>query len=200
MLIKKQTQVSDTGFATRGVSPVPAELRGQTRRSANDDYLAEANARFSAQLHAVAEGITGDADLAKDAVQEALLALWQADDMPISLYGWLYRAVVHRSLHTRRTEWRRRNRERHADNHHLGEPGHDPMEIVNVRQTANRLSLAIDALAPGIKDVFLQREWRGLDYHSIARVANVPIGTVRSRLKRARHSLMRIVATDGGVQ
>lgn len=197
MFRQKQSQVSGACSLGLGNSLAAVEFDSDACRPF-DDYLGEVNARFSARLHSVAEGITGDADLAKDAVQEALIALWQADNVPSSPYGWLHRTVVHRSLHAMRTEWRRRRRERHADSDHLGEPDPDPMDIMHGTETEQRLLAGINNLAPGVRDVFLLREWRGLDYQSIADVANVPIGTVRSRLKRARHTLLRAIAIDGG--
>ena len=74
-------------------------------------------------LRRVAERVLGCPHLADDAVQEALIALWRERNRPRSPLAWLSRAVLHRSLHLRRTRSRRKRheeafcercRERHA--------------------------------------------------------------------------------------
>lgn len=48
------------------------------------------------------------------------------------------------------------------------------------------------------REVLLLREWQDLSYSEIAEVLDVPIGTVRSRLHKARASLMELLAPAGG--
>ena len=65
------------------------------------------------------------------------------------------------------------------------------------RELQERVRSAIDALAPGQRDVVLLREIEGLTYEEIATVLDVPIGTVRSRLHNARAALAEcLVALD----
>ena len=58
-------------------------------------------------VRATARRILGDGDDAADAVQEALIALWEIGPVPDHLRPWLIRTVVHRSLHSRRSKFRR---------------------------------------------------------------------------------------------
>lgn len=53
------------------------------------------------------------------------------------------------------------------------------------------LSSALEALAPEFREVVVLRELEGCSYQEIARVTGVPIGTVMSRLARARERLRR---------
>ena len=55
----------------------------------------------------------------------------------------------------------------------------------------NALNEAIAALPPGYREVLILRELEDLSYKEIARVADIPIGTVMSRLARARSMLQR---------
>jgi RNA polymerase sigma-70 factor, ECF subfamily len=65
------------------------------------------------------------------------------------------------------------------------------------REIQERVRSAIDALGPEHRDVVLLREIEGLSYADIARVLEVPIGTVRSRLHNARAALAEcLVALD----
>src|SRR3954454_19720694 len=62
-------------------------------------------------LIALARRILRSDDLARDAVQEALLSLWLEAEVPPNPRAWLVRAVVHRSLHLMRSRARRRRHE-----------------------------------------------------------------------------------------
>ena len=62
---------------------------------------------------------------------------------------------------------------------------------------AARLEAAIAALPPPFRETLVLRDLQGLDYREIAAITRVPIGTVMSRLARARQRLMASIATGG---
>jgi RNA polymerase sigma-70 factor (ECF subfamily) len=64
-----------------------------------------------------------------------------------------------------------------------------PEQWVALRQQKDRVDAAIAALPPGHREVLVLRELEELSYDEIARVAGIPIGTVMSRLSRARAML-----------
>lgn len=75
-------------------------------------------------------------------------------------------------------------------------------ETRSIRQADGRLlRLALEELPVEFREAFVLRELEGLSYKEIADVADVPIGTVMSRLARARkqlqHSLRRLGGEDG---
>jgi len=61
------------------------------------------------------------------------------------------------------------------------------------RDTREALGRALDGLAPEFREAVVLRDVHGLSYREIARVAGVPIGTVMSRLSRARQRLQRVL-------
>ncbi len=65
----------------------------------------------------------------------------------------------------------------------------DPAAAVQRNDECARVDAAIRALPPALREVIVLRELEGLEYSEIARVASVPIGTVMSRLSRAREKL-----------
>jgi RNA polymerase sigma-70 factor (ECF subfamily) len=139
---------------------------------------------------AVARRVLGSDDLAWDAVQEALIALWREPELPADLRGWLVRAALNRSLHASRSERRRRRHEACA----CGErpelqPELDPALAAEAAERERRLDLALGTLPCEQREVFLLRERESLDYAAIARRLAVPVGTVRSRLARARRGI-----------
>jgi RNA polymerase sigma-70 factor (ECF subfamily) len=152
--------------------------------------LARAVAPHLARLRAVAERILGCQDDAHDAVQEVLVTLWRTPEMPQNLRAWLTRTVIHRALHARRTSERRRKWEELAGIEALrGCLLCDPEQEAEGRELRARLDAALRALSEEHLRVIELRALEGLDYEDIATRLGVPVGTVRSRLNRARFAL-----------
>ncbi|MCX7174586.1 MAG: sigma-70 family RNA polymerase sigma factor [Proteobacteria bacterium] len=72
--------------------------------------------------------------------------------------------------------------------------GMDPGAILDQEQTRKRVDDAIRALAPPFREVVVLRELEGMSYAEIAQIAAIPIGTVMSRLSRARSELKGALA------
>jgi RNA polymerase sigma-70 factor (ECF subfamily) len=62
------------------------------------------------------------------------------------------------------------------------------------REVGEAIARAVAALAPEFQAAFLLREYHGLEYAEIARVLDIELGTVRSRLARARVALRAALA------
>jgi len=143
-----------------------------------------------AALHRLARSIVLRDDLACDVVQETLLTLWMRPEPPPDLRGWLVRTVVHKCLHALRREDRRgRHEERAGLERGDTCPLCAPPETLEEDELRARLDAAIAELPPELRRTFLLRVEDGLAYQAIADTLSIPIGTVRSRLKRARQSL-----------
>ncbi|MFO0687882.1 MAG: sigma-70 family RNA polymerase sigma factor [Myxococcota bacterium] len=149
-----------------------------------------------ALLRRVALRILGCPEQAQDAVQEAICALWQAHGRPIEVRGWLVRTVVHRSLHRRRSEGRRRRWEEQAA---LDQdpfcPICNPADELERRETLAALERALAELSGEHRAVLALRA-AGLEYEDIALELGLPVGTIRSRLNRARRSLRDRMGAD----
>lgn len=179
--------------AARGPHPsrLPPRRPKLERRSLErpDDDLGRLVAPHLERLTAVAERILGSGEAADDAVQEALVTLWNAQTRPPNPEGWLVRTVVHRSLHARRTAQRRRKWEERAGVDWVTTcPLCDPSEAVEARELREQLARALEGLSEDHRIVVALRA-EGLDYQEIAKRLRVPVGTVRSRLNRAREAL-----------
>jgi len=145
---------------------------------------------FRLRLHRLARRIVRCGDLAEDAVQEALLALWGLPERPGDPAAWLARAVVYRSLQILRSRHRRR---RHEERACSCRPEYDPREDASLaaerREFAVLVLSLLDELPESYRVVFQLREEQGREYGEIAERLGIPIGTVRSRLNRARRVL-----------
>jgi RNA polymerase sigma-70 factor (ECF subfamily) len=184
----------------RSLSPSSASaVRAELPRAAlANEELRQAARPHMGHLHSIALRILGDEDLANDAVQESLLALWRLGEVPARTRAWLVRAVIHRALHARRAVKRRQHWEERAAKHSAPEcPLCDPEREVESRELVAELLAAVDTLAPEYREVVALRVDDQLDYQEIAARLRVPVGTVRSRLFRARALLRaRLARTD----
>lgn len=89
-------------------------MRTTTQPSAAESIAHELEPELRLRLHRIARRILGCDHLAEDAVQETLIALWRESESPAHLAAWLATAVLHRSLHLRRTLRRRARHEHEA--------------------------------------------------------------------------------------
>lgn len=76
-------------------------------------------------------------------------------------------------------------------------PAPDPLAALGTRREQILVDTALRALSPPMREVIVLRELEGLDYRDIAQIAGIPIGTVMSRLSRARAQLKRQLQLAG---
>ena len=156
----------------------------------------------------------GDATEAEDVVQDTYIRAWKAlpglRDHKAAL-GWLCRIARHVALD--RLRYRRRRPEQPMDLataeavSQLADDKGDPHAAASTAETGELLRHAVTALPEKYRVVFLLREIDGMSYDDIAQVLGCPVGTVESRLHRARKRLARSLsrkliaqAREGGTQ
>jgi RNA polymerase sigma-70 factor (ECF subfamily) len=144
------------------------------------------------RLHGIARRFLGSDDLAWDAVQDALVCLCDEPVEPRDVRGWLVRTVVHKSLHHARALARRRHHEEVAARFRAqfaaGDEPDGELDLALLRECVEN---AIAALPPRLREAARLREIEQLGYGAIAQRLALPLGTVRSRLSRAR-ALLRV--------
>ncbi len=74
---------------------------------------------------------------------------------------------------------------------HLADPSDDPETALARTERTARLDTALAALPPELRECLVLHELEELSYKDVATITGVPIGTVMSRLWRARQALMR---------
>jgi RNA polymerase sigma factor (sigma-70 family) len=137
--------------------------------------------------------------VADDLVAETFLAafakrdgydLGHADARP-----WLYGIATNLVGQHRRDE-ARQYRIRQGAPAEPAVPGHAERVAVDVTAQAARaqLTVALSALPDGDRDVLLLIAWEELTYQEVSRALGIPVGTVRSRLHRARAKLRQALA------
>ena len=153
----------------------------------------------------MAQWLTGNRADAEDVVQEASLRAFRA----ISGFAggnasaWVLTIVRHTAY-----SWLGNNRrmplvavdDLEAVELAQADPGdpnaETPETTVIALSDAEQLRAAIAALPTPYRDTLVLRDIEGLDYREIAKVTEAPIGTVMSRLARARHRLITAIKTQ----
>jgi RNA polymerase sigma-70 factor (ECF subfamily) len=158
-------------------------------QSGDRDALEELLRRHADRVYALCRRITGDADDAADAAQEAMLAIVRGlgrFDGRSAFATWAYRVATNACL----DELRRRRRRP------------DPMELTEAdlisavtdahAAVATRLDVddALRRLPLAYRAAVVLRDLCSLDYAEIAAVLDIPVGTVRSRIARGRAALV----------
>ena len=152
--------------------------------------------RYQDRLYPTMLRLTGSADDALDLLQDAFLRAFEKLDGfhgESSFYTWVYRIAVNLALSGRRK--RRTVRVVGLDRGEatLDPPGDpavtDPTRPIERRERDALIQAALSALADDHRAVVVLKEYDGLRYDEIAAILDVPVGTVRSRLHRARLEL-----------
>lgn len=188
--------LDDTLFAPeRAVREDPALEREFEERVADSSTLA----------FRVALGVLRHRQDAEDVAQEAFL---RAHRSFVSLRdresfrSWLVRTTFRLALDHRRGQKRRQTREDVA----MAEPAASPESIEDAmdrREVRERVSEAVDALPEKLRMVTVLAAIEGRDLAAVARLLDVPEGTVKSRLHLARKALaerLRCLVSDSGTR
>jgi len=135
-------------------------------------------------------------DVAQDAFIKAYRALPQFRGES-AFYTWLYRIAVNTAKNYLATQGRRpeansdidaEEAETFADGEQLRDIN-TPESMLHTRQVADTVNRAMEALPEELRTAITLREIEGLSYEEIAEAMGCPIGTVRSRIFRAREAI-----------
>jgi RNA polymerase sigma-70 factor (ECF subfamily) len=160
--------------------------------------------RYQQRVYALCRRLTGAHQSADDLAQETFIKAYFAlarFDAQWPLYPWLRRIAVNAGLNYLKA----RGRERPLDDGPAGArrtpPAHaadDPAGRLESAEFQARLDGAVDSLPADQRSVFVLRFHESLSYEEISRTLGVPLGTVMSRLNRARQKLKELLADSLG--
>ena len=160
---------------------------------------------YENKVYSLALRMCGSAEDAADAAQEAFLSAWRA--LP-SFRGeagfstWLYRLTANASIDLLRRVRRQRG-ELRLDDEDLGltalEAGPGPQEAAEEGELRQALDQALGQLGDSHRQVLVLRELQQLSYEEIARALDLDLGTVKSRISRARRALRKILLRSGNL-
>ena len=150
--------------------------------------------RHQDRLYTSLVHVSGCRDEAEDVVQDAFVQAFlklRSFERQSTFYTWLYRIAFNCAVS------RRRKRRAEGSVEHVratvGDEPADrremPQERILRQERADLLARALKGLSEEHRAILILREMEGCDYEEIARILSLPVGTVRSRLHRARAHL-----------
>ncbi len=177
---------------------IAASLKGDTAA------FGELVRRYQDRLYNTVYRLLDNADDAQDVVQDAFLNAYQSLDGfkgDSQFFTWLYRIAVNTAISHKRKQRLTlsidagRNGETRVeplDPSEASRPGH----ALEQAEEERRVQRALNRLSAEHRAVLILKDMEGQKYEVMAEVLGVPIGTIRSRLHRARSELRELLEQD----
>ena len=157
-------------------------------------------AKYQRKINRLVSRLVRDAAEIEDVTQEAFIKAYRA--LPqfrgeSAFYTWLYRIAINTAKNYLASQGRRAptttgSDAEEAETFEDAEQLRDintPESLLMSKQVGETVSRAMDALPEELRTAIQLREIEGMSYEDIASAMNCPIGTVRSRIFRARESI-----------
>jgi RNA polymerase sigma-70 factor (ECF subfamily) len=160
--------------------------------------------RYQDRLFRTVARLVDNPEDARDVVQEAFLHAFQALDSfkgDSLFFTWLYRIAVNAAISLRR-------KQKVVLSIHARRAGEGPVEppdpsernrpgqALEQADQAKRVRRALSQMSPEHRAVLVMKDMEGQKYEAIAEALGVPVGTIRSRLHRARLELRGLLNED----
>jgi RNA polymerase sigma-70 factor (ECF subfamily) len=165
----------------------------------DEDACAELVSEHQRMVYQLSLNLLNDHNEALDLSQEVFLRVFRTIHTfrgHSSLRTWMYRIVINQARNRQRW-WRRRHKAQQVSlDQHIQDHGDlpeavdsGPDRLVRQKQLAERIRQALDRLPFDQKTAIVLREIDGLSYDEIGFSLGIAVGTVKSRLARAREGL-----------
>ena len=160
-------------------------------------------------VYAIALRMTGNPEDASDMTQEAFIKAYNSlqsfrGDSKFSV--WLYRIASNVCLDFLRSRSRKptvslsvEDDEGEETQLDVADESQSPELLLERSLTRDAVQRGLQALAPDYRQILLLREIQGLSYEEIADVLRIEVGTVKSRIFRARKRLCAFLVEDGNI-
>lgn len=200
----------NSGSSGESVRPIPLEDFGliQKVKEGHTEAYGQLVQKYQDRVFNACWRICGHLEDARDLTQEAFLRALEnisAFGQRSGFYTWIFRVAVNLALSHRRKASRRRAMSldqpadpRGAPAADLGrrtvdERGNDPAASASDAELQARVTRALQGLDDDQRAVIVLRDIEGMNYQEIGEILDIPGGTVRSRLHRARMALRQAV-------
>ena len=157
--------------------------------------------QYRDNVYRLAYRMCGNAYDADEAAQEAFVAAWRAlpnfrGDAKFST--WLYRLTTNAAIDVMRRE-KRHQTVGDGEMVDLADDADSPQETVERTEQQETVQKALATLSEEYREVLLLRYMEELDYAEIAEVLQLPSGTVKSRINRAKAALKTALLKSGNI-
>ena len=164
---------------------------------------------YEKNVYNIALRMTGNSEDAADMTQEAFIKAYNSlqsfrGDSKFSV--WLYRIVSNVCLDFLRSKNRRPTVSLSVEDDDgadaqldVADESQSPELLLDRKLTLDSVRRGLDSLPPDYRQILLLREIQGLSYDEIAQALSLEVGTVKSRIFRARKRLCTFLIDDGNI-
>ena len=164
---------------------------------------------YEKNVYNIALRMTGNSEDAADMTQEAFIKAYNSlqsfrGDSKFSV--WLYRIVSNVCLDFLRSKNRRPTVSLSVEDDDgedaqldVADESQSPKLLLDRKLTRDSVRRGLDSLPPDYRQILLLREIQGLSYDEIAQALSLEVGTVKSRIFRARKRLCTFLIDDGNI-
>ena len=164
---------------------------------------------YEKNVYNIALRMTGNSEDAADMTQEAFIKAYNSlqsfrGDSKFSV--WLYRIVSNVCLDFLRSKNRRPTVSLSVEDDDgedaqldVADESQSPELLLDRKLTRDSVRRGLDSLPPDYRQILLLREIQGLSYDEIAQALSLEVGTVKSRIFRARERLCTFLIDDGNI-
>ena len=170
-------------------------------RGGDREAFGELVEQYRDNVYRLAYRMCGNAYDADEAAQEAFVAAWRAlpnfrGDAKFST--WLYRLTTNAAIDVMRRE-KRHQTVGDGEMVDVADDADSPQETVERTEQQEAVQKALSTLSEEYREVLLLRYMEELDYAEIAEVLQLPSGTVKSRINRAKAALKTALLKSGNI-
>ena len=170
-------------------------------RRGDADAFEQLVTAYRNQVFRLALRMCGNEADADEVAQEAFLSAWKG--LPnfrgeSRFSTWLYQLTTHAAIDLMRREKRQAAAE-DIDEITAADDGPSPQQQVERTETQREIRSALMQLPEEYRQVLLLRFMQELSYEEIGRALKLPVGTVKSRLNRAKAQLKDILSRSGNL-
>ena len=164
---------------------------------------------YEKSVYNIALRMTGNSEDASDMTQEAFIKAYNSlqsfrGDSKFSV--WLYRIATNVCLDFLRSRSRRPTVSLSVEDNEgdevqldVADESQSPELLLDRQMTRESVRRGLDTLSPEYRQILLLREIQGLSYDEISQALGLEVGTVKSRIFRARKKLCAFLLQDGNI-
>jgi len=158
--------------------------------------------RYQGKVFNAVHRMVGHYEDARDVTQDAFCKALAALDGfrgNSGFYTWIFRIAANAAISHRRRSGRMQPAEIREETDVAGkirrsaEPEHGPVQSAENLEAAAEVALALQKLDPEFRAALVLKDIEGCDYDEIAEILEVPLGTVKSRIHRARMEMRTLL-------
>ncbi len=175
----------------------------EAARQGDERAFAELVRTYESKVYHLALRMCGNREDALEIAQEAFLSAWRG--LPFfreesSFATWLYRLTTNAAIDFLRRDKRSAAGPSLDDDEtftQVPDPAPSPHSRAEQKELREALAAGLATLTPEHRQVLLLRELQGMRYEEIAQALDLDIGTVKSRIARAREKLRKYLVKQG---